>query len=222
MTTTQTVDKWETDSGLPGDFDAEITDAGFMVDDKWDRVVLDLELRTDDPDIGEQGVYTLPLGVGGTDKWQVIGRGEKVEHTSGRPRKFHQNSKYGVFLKKAAALAGDVLKGRGDPDDASIWKGTKWHFDRETYKSKDDDGKEVERDRLVPTEFLGFAGDAKGKGGKASGGAKAAPAQVDERLLALARQVKEEGGTVDTLIERAFAADLQPDLDTIDAVFADA
>lgn len=234
-TTDTTVDMWQTESGLPSDFDGEVTDAGFMLDEKYDRIIIDLEIQSDDPDVGDDGIVTLKLGIGGSDKWEIVGRGDTVQHASGRVKRFNTQSAYGVFLSRAVELAGEGLRDKGEPTVAAIWKGSRWHFDREEFTIKDrDTGLDVKRDRLLPTAFLGFKGQpkkatAKKAASKPDAKATAAkpakvepPAEVDERLVALAKEVKDAGGNVDTLIERAYEQDLQPDLDSIDAVFESA
>lgn len=169
--TNDAFDPWQFTSGLPDDFDGYVTDAVFGFNPQYmdgTRLVLMLTVLSDDDDIGEEPLM-YPAGSG----WEVKDRGETAVREDGKEKGFNQSSGMGLLCAAAIeAGAGDVLKERGSPMQASIWKGLGFHWNRKSFDYGGDIGS---KERLVPTAYLGV----KGGGGAAAGGgggAAAAPA----------------------------------------------
>lgn len=174
MAPTDEYDPWATTSGLPDDIDITITDAYFGVNADYNNgetLVLTIEGTTDDDDLPEySGFY--PCGNG----WETTDKGKTASREDGKRKGFNKTSGYGLFFTHALeAGAEDVLKARGTPFEAEVWKGLTFHFKRLKHDYKGDIG-EVER--LLPVEFKGEAGKGGAKpSAKASG--KPAPKEVE-------------------------------------------
>lgn len=220
----------ESDSGFPSDFDARITAPGYMEDDKYGRVILDLELQSDDPDIGDDGVTVLKIGIGkvaidDNPGWIINGMGAEIIHTKDKPdklKRFDRNSTYTALLARVGELVPSMK--RANPRDAAIWDGLWFHWEREEYDSWDGDKKQqVKRERLMPTKYLGN-GNTPAGGGVSAGASEMGAAQVgtvvDEVLLRLAYSVVEASGGVDELYETALTNGLTPSMDDVKAAMA--
>lgn len=151
-------DPFAPSTGLPDDFDAVVKSAWFEFDPEFNNgqtLVLKMELETDDEDFGEQGTGELLLSCG--KGWTTNDRGATAVRDDGNLRKgFHQSTAYHLWIDGAIKCDGaeKVLRsvGRGDPRNAAMWIGTGWHVNRKVVNYGGDIG---EKDKLVPTSFLG-------------------------------------------------------------------
>lgn len=164
---------WVTGTGLYDDVDICIEDAVFEWDGEYDRLLLKLDITTDDD---ENPTDTLSLGCG--KGWEVAEKGKSARREDGKSKPFNAQSGIGLFIDamvEAGALdeltrtddKGNLL--RGNPTQAKAWVGLKFHAEWKIIKSNDPEYKD--RNPLLPTKFLGV----KGKGGSGSGGNASTP-----------------------------------------------
>ncbi len=158
-------------TGLKDDFDATIIRGQFVPDPQSTRVTLKLWLDCDD---GEE--YELRLGLG--NDWDTFDGGDSVKHPKGDRQLFHHNTQYSDFIVHAMnAGAQDAMfahnKNYNDmgPRFAAFWVGFRFHFNvlqrpssKRSEKVNEDGTKEVtwediEVGRVLPTKYLGIAGD---------------------------------------------------------------
>jgi hypothetical protein len=159
-------DPWATSSGLVDDVTVTIADAYFTFDPGYNdgqTLVLKIEGHTDDGDSPEFDAF-FPCGNG----WETTDKGATASREDGKRKGFNKNTGYGMFFLSAIECgAGDVLKSRGTPMEAAVWKGLVFHMKR---KEVDYGGEIGKKDKLVCTEF--FPDGA--PGGKPSAAAPAA------------------------------------------------
>jgi hypothetical protein len=171
-------DPWKFSTGLPDDFDGMIEDAYFMYDPEYNNgqtLLLKLEVKADDAEVAEmlQRPLQYPLGNGFTP----IEGGAAVEREDGSKKGYHVNSGIATLLKAMLDCKGaqPVIQGpgRNNPFRAELFIGTNWHWESKTFHYGGEIG---DKDRLLPTSFLGV----KGQGAGAATGAvkKAAPAKA--------------------------------------------
>lgn len=140
---------WATDSGLPDDCDARVTDARFDVSEEFQRVQLVLELEPQDDDSSTfYGYYS----VGSTDHWRVIARGAAVESTKGK-NLFHKNSAAGELVRAIAEHAPGSYLDEADPKGSVAYVGLVAHWCRNE-KTFNIDGNTFTAERLLPTKIL--------------------------------------------------------------------
>lgn len=182
----QDYDPFAPSTGLPDDFDAVVKAAWFEYDPEFNNgqsLVLKLTLQTDEEDFGKDGNGTGDLLLSTGKGWTTNDRGATAVRDDGNTRKgFHQSTAYHLWIDGAIKCDGaeKVLRSadRGDPRKAAMWVGTAWHINRKTVSYGGDIG---DKDKLVPTKFLGLANDLSEIAGGAGGGtgvqtaAKAAP-----------------------------------------------
>lgn len=147
---------WQTDTGLPDDFDFWITHAyfGFLAEYvDQDGSPQPLLIWQGSSPTAEIDHVAFSLGKG----W-VPGRdgGRTVTHEKGRA-KFIETSRMGRLIKRMGELnVLPLLKQRGSDKDAQVWVGLGFHMKRETVTypglSKS------EHVHLYPTKFLGQQG----------------------------------------------------------------
>jgi hypothetical protein len=175
---------WETETGLPDDFDFWITRSEFSyLPDQYTDTQgrpLPLLIWYGESDEGFDGPVTFSLGKG----WEPSRDGRTV--TNEKKKKFVDTSMIGRLINRAKELgAVDVLAERGPVTDASVWEGLGFHMKREEFEYKgllqDKGGK---TSRLMPTAFLGVRGEAKSANpAQPAAEAKAESAQKDELLV---------------------------------------
>jgi hypothetical protein len=142
---------FELDSGLPDDFDAQISSAtfGFKAEYRDGKVpLLLLELE------GEEIEPTTAAFSIGTD-WQITEGGHRVEHVRGKKR-FVSTSMIGRLIERVAKQMEVPLWERGFPTEADIWTGLAFHWKREEVNFgkgilEETGGKTT---HLMPTDFL--------------------------------------------------------------------
>lgn len=163
-------DPWATTSGLIDDVTVTITDAYFTFDPQYNdgqTLLLKVQGTTDDEENPEFDQF-FPCGNG----WETTDKGKSASREDGKKKGFNKNSGYGMFFTRAInAGAGEVLRDRGTPMEADVWKGLTFHFKRETIDFGGEIGK---KDRILPDVFLpnGMGGaSAPAASPKAAGGA---------------------------------------------------
>src|SRR3990172_7810208 len=112
--------------------------------------------------------------------WEIQDGGQSVAHTGGKDQ-FNNSSNIGRLIDAIVKLGDEAvteITSRGDPTNAEIFVGLRFHMERIPYTIKDRVTKlPVERDVLLPTAYLGLIDQEEGKKGKAVGKAvtKATP-----------------------------------------------
>jgi|GEM_PF-2154071 hypothetical protein len=148
-------DDWETESGLPDDFDCWIVDAkfGYLAEytDSQGRPVPLLLWYCESPDVDLEQPIPWSLGSG----WQIRAEGARVEHKDGRKR-FVDSSMYGRLINRVVKDLGVNMRSRGSAKEAKVWVGLGFHMKREEVKYE---GLMPERggktSRLMPVSYLG-------------------------------------------------------------------
>lgn len=142
---------FELESGLPDDFDAQISTASFgfkpeYQDGKVPLLLLDLEGKEIEP-------TTVAFSIGAD--WKITEGGHKVEHPKGKKR-FVATSMIGRLIDRVVNQMGVPMWERGFPTEADIWPGLSFHWKREDI----DFGKGILAEKggktthLMPTDFL--------------------------------------------------------------------
>lgn len=199
-------DGWGTDksSGFLNDYEGTVTDAYFATDPAYNQgsslllhLVTSVDNRLEEGfDEVEEITQKYPTG----PNWVSEDGGRTAQHTSGSTNKrFHASSLYGKIIdevmkagdgygnatlaadggKVATNLAGafDIIRGRGKPTVADVWKGLRLRFTEVVfdYGINKKTGDPMVSRRAMPVEFLGVEGDE----GAASNGST--PASAEEK-----------------------------------------
>lgn len=146
-----TKEDFELESGLPDDFDAQISSASFgfkpeYQDGKVSLLLLELEGKEVEP-------TTVAFSIGAD--WKITDGGHKVEHSKGKKR-FVATSMIGRLIDRVVNQMGVPMWERGFPTEAEIWTGLAFHWKREEVSF----GKGILEDKggktthLMPTDFL--------------------------------------------------------------------
>lgn len=178
--------------GFVPEFDGVVREAQFTFDNSYmngEACLLELlvEPSEDDaPEFGdylEDGLYRIiyPCGKG----WEPADKGATVQHESGRPRRFNNQSGIGLLVAHAVECEGvaEVLMERGPSTQADIWVGLNFHWLDKEFSNTDKDGETRTWTRRLPIEFHGVDGE---------GEAKKAPAKKAPAKKAPAKQVEAE------------------------------
>lgn len=233
MTTdTETHDAWSTDqsSGFLNDFDGTITDAYFGTSPTYNNgtsLLLHMVVQVDERhqegfEEIEEVTQQYPVG----SNWITEDGGRTAQHMSGNANKrFHATSLYGKILDEitgatkgygnatmadgggavvtAMTDASDVLRGRGMPTLAEVWKGLRFRFAEVVFDygvNRQTQEKMVSR-RAMPVEFLGVAEEEKAAPVKKAAPTKAAEAKAKAEAkkaeLKKAAVQAEDGGETD-------------------------
>lgn len=165
------------ESGLPDDFDGTITAVKFGYHDRignGEKVLAIVTIKTDDPEIGDDGEIEVlyPCGTG----WEPGGkpRGSALVHESGRDRKLNRSTGWAQFAYHAFD-AGYTGFGGNDLLSADTFIGCDFRWNRLTVDYGGEIGK---KERLYPTKFNG---KGKGKGTRGDEAGKSAKAADDEK-----------------------------------------
>lgn len=154
-------------SGLRDDFDGAITSFKFGYDSDYQDgkvciAILDIEVEgTDDTER-----VMLSTGTG----WEPADRsGAKAQREKGDNKPFSNQCAYSHFTQKAmdagaAELLIERVKDGTMTWDSALWDGgLRFHFNQEEYKPYGWKEGDNLRSRLVPTDYLGLAGEKVGK-----------------------------------------------------------
>jgi hypothetical protein len=146
-------DPFTPETGLIDDFDATVTSAFFTTDAAYndgETLLLKLECETDNPESPET-VLQYSCGNG----WEAADNGKRAVREDGKRRRFNQQSGIWKLVKAAMdAGAGDALRTRGTPMEASMWVGLKFHIKRVEMGEG-----QYKTTRPLPVQFLGEAGE---------------------------------------------------------------
>ena len=139
------------ESGLPDDFDAQISSASFGFKPEYqDGTVPLLLLELEGQEIDRA---TVAFSIGGD--WKVTDGGHRVEHPRGKKR-FVATSMIGRLIDRVVKQMDVPIWERGSPTEADIWTGLSFHWKREEITF----GKGILADKggktthLMPTDFL--------------------------------------------------------------------
>jgi len=163
---TDEFDPFTPETGLIDDFDFTVDSSWFTTDASYndgETLLLKLSGPTDNPENPE---VTLQYSCG--NGWEASDGGKVAVREDGKKRRFNQSS--GIWKLVEAAMeagAGDVLRKRGTPMEASMWAGLKFHMKR----VEQGEG-QYKTTRPLPVSFLGVAGE----GSTGSAPASQAPA----------------------------------------------
>lgn len=119
---------------------------------EWDLGRMKAEWSTTEP-------RTLRMSIG--KGWQIVDKGMRVERTDGKPPKFNDQTKYGKLIARVADMPGlpEILESRGEPVNAEVWQGLRFHISQEEV----DYGGEIGKKRLeLPDAFIGIDDDGEG------------------------------------------------------------
>lgn len=153
----QPTGSWKTSSGLLDDFDFDIEEAWFGVNEKFGEAVL-LNLRGIASQEGEvvDDEHLLLYSCG--DGWEAAKGGREAQHGAGRTT-FTNQSNMGRLIDSIVSLGDDVigvLSSRGETYEADTWEGLRFHIERKTFSFRDRETKEqVSYEVPLATDFLG-------------------------------------------------------------------
>lgn len=220
---------WETETGLPDDFEYTIKDAAFLKSaEVKNGEVLFLQL-TGDTDEGDEYELRIQCGPG----WESLDGGKTARHESGNAKKgFNSNAHYGLWIDRCIKELniGEVLGAKGEATEAKVWVGFKFHLKQKQFGFKNSQtGEDVSYSRLLPEAFLGEAGSASSKpaaksepatNGSASNGASngAGNKVLMAKLKAEAKKHDTHEAFVDAAMEIAGVTD---DDDILNSVIAE-
>lgn len=171
---------WDTETGLPDDFEGTIVAAEFDTPANYGDGTMPVLVMTLDTPIQQ---FTQFVSIG--DGWSILDGGARVEHKA--KRGFQQNSYMGRVIDRMVKELGmlELLRERGEAWEAAAWVGLKLHWKRETHEY----GTGLEaREHLMPVEFLGV---------EEVSGAKAKPKSDEDE------DEDEDGGGNDTATKKA-------------------
>lgn len=227
-------------SGLFDDGEVTFTEARFIKDPSYVNSEGDLmpvfavDLVTDEPDVGENGVLEnqfFSIGKG----WEIEDGGAKVVREDGKSGKgFNKSTYLQAFLGAMLDLDGgmDAVRARYEdtgatPQEAAFWEGLRVHVEQHEYETGGWGNVEKKtRSRLMPTEILGWDGvkaevksvakkaPAKKAPAKKAAAAKpaadetpyaAAKAAAGDEVCAAIRAIADECDTVEEFMDRAYS-----------------
>lgn len=138
---------WETESGLPDDFEGTIVAAKFDRPASYASGEAEVLVLSLDTALRQLDTF-VSIGSG----WSIKDDGQRVEHAEGKG--FQESSVYGRMINRCAKELGmlDLLQARGEDTNAGVWVGLKFHWKQE----KQEFGPTVgEKEHLMPVAFLG-------------------------------------------------------------------
>lgn len=185
MTTKRTKDSWDTDSGLPDDFDFYITGASFGYRDEYMNGEVAL-LIWDGESPDEDTVSIIwPCGSG----WEVTKGGDEVEHP--KRTRFVKTSLVGRLIGRVIDELKVDMRSRGPATKAGVWKGLGFHMRREEieYGSGILEERGGKTSHLMPVAVLEKPAEKKVEKAPA---AEAKPDLTEKKLAALAKKLDRE------------------------------
>lgn len=149
---------WDTESGLLDDYDFDVEEAWFGLDEEADsddeRIFLFLRGTATDDEGEEHEEHRERYSTG--KNWEVVEDGAEVENATGKKR-FNENAGLGRLINAFVALGDDeasYLAGRGESFESDTYEGLKLHMEnRVVSKWTNDDGEEVEWRLNLPTSI---------------------------------------------------------------------
>lgn len=201
---------FDTESGLLTDYEGEVVDAWFAVDDKFGNTQLYLKQATDSATVPE---ITERFSVGGA--WKSFDGGKTVENSENPDKtKIHESSRYGLLIRRCSDTVDkggldmlDFFIDRGHtPREAAMWQGLRfsWAQVEKDYTMKNDDGTTragISKYNL-PVAFLGAEGS-----GAVAASAPAASSGVldglDDALVASLKAARAESGSHGEFVDKA-------------------
>lgn len=200
---------YETETGLPDDFEFAVTDAAFLKSaEVKGGEQLFLQLTGDTDEYGEYEVRIL-CGPG----WDSLDGGKTARHESGKPKRWNANTHMGLWIDRCIKELdlGKTLSGRGDGNEAKVWVGLKFHMKQKQFGFKNNQtGEDVSYSRLLPEAFLGeVGGEAKApakaeKKAEANGSSNGAGNKV---LLAKLKTLAKKHDTHEEFVDAAMELD---------------
>lgn len=198
-------DPFTAESGLIDDFDFTITEAWFTTDASYnsgETLLLKLSGNTDSADQPETTVqYSCGSG------WEAEDGGKKAVREDGKRRRFNQSS--GVWKLVEAAMncgAGEELRKRGTPMEASMWVGLRFHMKRVEQGEGD-----FKTTRPLPVSFLGVVGEGSAPAAPAAPAPASAPAAngsgLSKVLEVKLKKLAKDSDTHEDFIVAAFELD---------------
>lgn len=204
---TDEFDPFTPETGLIDDFDFTVDSAWFTTDAAYndgETLLLKLNGPTDNPENPET---TLQYSCG--NGWEASDGGKVAVREDGKKRRFNQSS--GIWKLVEAAMnagAGDALRGRGTPMEASMWSGLKFHMRR----VEQGEG-QYKTTRPLPVSFLGEVGEGQASAaGSQASAATPAPAATNgaglsKVLEAKLKKIARDSATHEDFIVSAFELD---------------
>lgn len=186
---------WKTTSGLLDDFDFDIEEAWFGLNDRFGDTLL-LNLRgiasQEGEVVDEEHVLLYSTGEG----WEAAKGGREANHSAGKTT-FVNNTNIGRLIDAIVGLGDEVigvLSERGDTWQADTWEGLRFHIERKQFSYRNrETGEQVTYEVPLPTDFLGEVEaeeEAPKKAPAKKGGAKA-PAKGGRKPKAKAEPEEE-------------------------------
>lgn len=190
---------FDTESGLLTDYEGEVVDSWFAVDDKFGNTQLFLKQSTDSATVPE---ITERFSVGGS--WKSFDGGKTVENQENPDKtKIHESSRYGLLIRRCSDTVDkggldmlDTFIERGhSPREAAMWLGLRfsWAQFEKPYTMKQEDGTKTEGISKfnLPVAFLGAEGNPTSGGSTSSDQASAPSTALDGLSDELVAQLKE-------------------------------
>jgi hypothetical protein len=202
-----TFDPFSPETGLIDDFDFTVDSAWFTTDAAYNNgetLLLKLNGPTDNPD---QPETTLQYSCG--SGWEAEDNGKRAVREDGKRRRFNQSS--GIWKLVDAAMnagAGDALRSRGTPMEASMWVGLRFHMKRVEQGEGD-----FKTTRPLPVSFLGTVGEGSAAAAPAAASSTPAPtaaangAGLSKVLEIKLKKLAKEAATHEDFIVAAFELD---------------
>lgn len=187
-------DPFALSSGLLDDADVEVDDATFKYDPNYNdgnTCVLALSISSDDEDVDSDTELLFPCG----DAWEPADGGESTVRTDEKAKPFNKRSGIGLLLGSffESGAEADLRASGHTPMQADMYRKMKFHVGRKEVDYGTDIGK---IDRIVCTEWYGYAGEGSSKSSgtskKAAGGSKKAAGTKKASKKAAAKPPEEE------------------------------
>lgn len=179
----QEVSPWETEVGLPNDFDGWITNSRFGVRDEYQAKVSEsgggevLMFLMDLVDENNEAIGTQGFSVG--TGWVVSE--DKLEISHAKRRNVVNSSRYGQLQNRVRKELGVKMEERGSPLQAKSWDGLGFHWLMQEHEVLDG----TQKMGLMPVSLLG----ERKPGAAAPTPAKAAPSsELELKLKEIAQQ----------------------------------
>lgn len=178
----------EFETGLRDNYVGTIVTSRWGRDARYDNgnttVLVWTVTGTDDEGLAFEDQLLISCGKG----WESDD-GVHLYHQSGKDKYFNQTSHVARVIKRAMELpgAGEVIKSRGEPMDATVWENLTFRLARESINYGGEIGG---KDKVLPQEFVGVAGTTTPAPVTTAAPTPAAPTPAATTNGALALQVR--------------------------------